>query len=69
MKYPFDVDGESSLIERPDNAPQDLNNIVYTHDKQIRNLAIKLLQIETRLNSLENLVNAMHEHIRVWYDS
>lgn len=37
-------------------------------DETIRNLEIKLLQIETRINSLENLVNAMHEYIRVWYD-
>ena len=38
------------------------------HDIQLQRQAVKLLELDTRLRSLEQLVNAMHEELRVWYD-
>lgn len=41
--------------------PMTEDQLLYEHD-------IKLQQLEARLNSLENLVNAIHNHIPVWWD-
>lgn len=60
MKYPFDVDSESPLIERPDNAPQDLNNVAYQHD-------IKLKELDVRLRNLEQLVNQLQNKVGLWW--
>lgn len=38
------------------------------HDIQLQRQSIKLLELDTRLRSLEQLVNAMHEELRVWYE-
>lgn len=40
--------------------PED--KLLYDHD-------IKIQQLEARLNSLENLVNTIHNHIPVWWDN
>lgn len=38
------------------------------HDIQLQRQAIKLLELDARLRSLEQLVNSMHEELRVWYE-
>ena len=38
------------------------------HEIQLQKQSIKLLELDTRLRSLEQLVNAMHEELRVWYE-
>lgn len=38
------------------------------HEIQLQRQSIKLLELDTRLRSLEQLVNAMHEELRVWYE-
>ena len=38
------------------------------HEIQLQRQATKLLELDTRLRSLEQLVNAMHEELRVWYE-
>ena len=44
------------------------NETLSKHDIQLQRQAIKLLELDTRLRSLEQLVNAMHEELRVWYE-
>ena len=56
--------------------PEDLKKLEQTnpddtlhqHDIQLQRQAVKLLELDTRLRSLEQLVNAMHEELRVWYE-
>lgn len=50
--------------------PEQLNadETLLKHDIQLQRIAIKLLELDTRLNSLENLVNAMHNKIPVWWE-
>lgn len=38
------------------------------HEIQLQRQSIKLLELDTRLRSLEQLVGAMHEELRVWYE-
>lgn len=38
------------------------------HEIQLQRQSVKLLELDNRLRSLEQLVNAMHEELRVWYE-
>lgn len=38
------------------------------HDIQLQRQAVKLLELDTRLRSLENLVNSIHNSIPVWWE-
>lgn len=58
MKYPFE--DKTALIHIDETKTQSTDEILYQHD-------IKLLELEQRLNSLYNLVNAIHNHYPVWW--
>ena len=57
MKYPFE---ENALVHFKETESPSTEDLIYKHD-------MKLLELEQRLNSLYNLVNAIHNHYPVWW--
>lgn len=58
MSYPFE--DKTILKHNEETKEQSAENLIYQHD-----IAIK--QLEARLNSLENLVNYIHNLAPVWW--
>lgn len=49
--------------------PEDIKKLpIQQPDETLRQHDIKLLELDTRLRSLENLVNAMHNKFPVWWE-
>ena len=59
MNYPFE--DKTALIHNEETKEQRPEELIYKHD-------IKLQELETRLNSLENLVNDIHQSVPVYWE-
>ena len=57
--YPFE--DKTALKHKPETKEQSVEEILYKHD-------IKLQELDTRLNSLENLVNQIHQAVPVYWE-
>lgn len=57
--YPFE--DKTALKHRPETKEQSDEEFIYKHD-------IKLKELETRLNSLENIVNDIHQAVPVYWE-
>ena len=57
--YPFD--DKTALKHKNETKEQSIEELIYKHD-------IKLQELDTRLNSLENLVNDLHQAIPVYWE-
>lgn len=57
--YPFE--DKSALKHKQETKEQSTEQLIYKHD-------IKIQELETRLNSLENLVNTIHNRYPVWWE-
>ena len=58
-KYPFD--DKTALKHKQETKEQSTEELLYQHD-------IKLQELDTRLNSLENLVNTIHQAVPVYWE-
>ena len=59
MSYPFE--DKTALKHKQETKEQSVEEILYKHD-------IKLQELDTRLNSLENLVNTIHQAVPVYWE-
>ena len=57
--YPFE--DKTALKHKPETKEPSAEELIYKHD-------IKLQELETRLNSLENLVNQIHQAVPVYWE-
>lgn len=58
--YPFD--DKTALKHKPEIKEQSIEELLYQQD-------IKIQELDTRLNSLENLVNTIHQAVPVYWDN
>ena len=58
MSYPFE--DKTALKHKNETKEQNPEDLIYQHD-------ISIMQLEHRLNSLENLVHQLHEAIPIYY--
>ena len=58
MSYPFE--DKTALKHKPETKEQSTEDLIYQHD-------IKIQELDTRLRSLEQLINAIHNHYPVWW--
>ena len=58
--YPFD--DKTALKHKNETKEQSIEELLYKQD-------IKLQELDTRLNSLENLVNKIHQAVPVYWDN
>ena len=56
--YPFE--DKTALKHKPETKEQSTEDLIYQHD-------IKIQELDTRLRSLEQLINAIHNHYPVWW--
>ena len=56
--YPFD--DKTALKQKQETKEQSIEELLYQQD-------IKIKELDTRLNSLENLVHQLHEAIPIYY--
>lgn len=56
--YPFD--DKTALKHKPEIKEQSPEDLIYQHD-------IKIQELDTRLRSLEQLINVIHNHYPVWW--
>ena len=59
MSYPFE--DKTALKHKPETKEPSAEELIYKHD-------IKLQELDTRLNSLENLVNQIHQAVPVYWE-
>ena len=59
MSYPFE--DKTALKHKNETKEQSIEELIYKHD-------IKLQELDTRLNSLENLVNDLHQAVPVYWE-
>ena len=59
MSYPFE--DKTALKHKPETKEQSTEDLIYQHD-------IKIQELDTRLNSLENLVNKIHQAVPVYWE-
>lgn len=59
MSYPFD--DKTALKHKNETKEQSAEELLYQHD-------IKIQELDTRLNSLENLVNKIHQAVPVYWE-
>lgn len=59
MSYPFE--DKTALKHKQETKEPSVEELIYKHD-------IKLQELDTRLNSLENLVNDLHQAIPVYWE-
>ena len=57
--YPFD--DKTALKHKNETKEPSTEELLYQHD-------IKLQELDTRLNSLENLVNTIHQAVPVYWE-
>ena len=58
--YPFD--DKTALKHIEETKEQSIEELLYQQD-------IKIKELDTRLNSLENLVNTIHQAVPVYWDN
>lgn len=58
MSYPFE--DKTALKHRKETKEPSTEDLIYQHD-------IKIQELDTRLRSLEQLINAIHNHYPVWW--
>ena len=58
--YPFD--DKTALKHKNETKEQSIEELLYQQD-------IKIKELDTRLNSLENLVNTIHQAVQVYWDN
>lgn len=59
MSYPFE--DKTALKHKNETKEQSVEELIYKHD-------VKLQELDTRLNSLENLVNTIHQAVPVYWE-
>ena len=59
MSYPFE--DKSALKYKQETKEPSAEELLYQHD-------IKIQELDTRLNSLENLVNKIHQAVPVYWE-
>lgn len=57
--YPFD--DKTALKHKQETKEQSIEELLYQQD-------IKIKELDTRLNSLENLVNTIHQAVPVYWE-
>lgn len=58
MSYPFE--DKTALKHKPETKEQSTEDLIYQQD-------IKIQELDTRLRSLEQLINIIHNHYPVWW--
>ena len=58
--YPFE--DKTALKHKNETKEQSIEELLYQQD-------IKIKELDTRLNSLENLVNTIHQAVPVYWDN
>ena len=58
MSYPFE--DKTALKHKPETKEPSTEDLIYQQD-------IKIQELDTRLRSLEQLINAIHNHYPVWW--
>ena len=58
--YPFE--DKTALKHKQETKEQSIEELLYQQD-------IKIKELDTRLNSLENLVNTIHQAVPVYWDN
>ena len=61
MKTEYPFEDKTALKHKQETKEQSLEELIYKHD-------IKLQELDTRLNSLENLVNTIHQAVPVYWE-
>ena len=59
MSYPFE--DKTALKHKQETKEPSAEELLYKHD-------IKIQELDTRLNSLENLVNDLHQAVPVYWE-
>lgn len=59
MSYPFE--DKTALKHKPETKEQSAEELIYKHD-------IKLQELETRLNSLENIMNKVQNKLGIYWN-
>ena len=59
MSYPFE--DKTALKHKQESKEPSLEELIYKQD-------IKIQELDTRLNSLENLVNDLHQAVPVYWE-
>ena len=62
MKTEYPFDDKTALKHKQETKEQSIEELIYKHD-------IKIHELDTRLNSLENLVNKIHQAVPVYWDN
>lgn len=60
MKTEYPFEDKTALKHKQETKEQSVEELIYKHD-------IDIMQLECRLNSLENLVHQLHEAIPIYY--
>lgn len=61
MKTEYPFEDKTALKHKQETKEQSAEELLYQHD-------IKLQELDTRLNSLENLVNTIHQAVPVYWE-
>ena len=61
MKTEYPFEDKTALKHKPEPKEQSVEELLYQHD-------IKIQELDTRLNSLENLVNTIHQAVPVYWE-
>ena len=62
MKTEYPFEDKTALKHKQETKEPSTEELLYQHD-------IKLQELDTRLNSLENLVNTIHQAVPVYWDN
>ena len=60
-EYPFEDKTALIMVHNKGTKEQSIEELIYKHD-------IAIMQLEHRLNSLENLVNDIHQAVPVYWE-
>ena len=61
MKTEYPFEDKTALKHKQETKEPSAEELIYKHD-------IKLQELDTRLNSLENLVNSIHQAVPVYWE-
>lgn len=61
MKTEYPFEDKTALKHKKETKEPSAEELIYKHD-------IKLQELDTRLNSLENLVNTIHQVVPVYWE-
>lgn len=61
MKTEYPFEDKTALKHNQETKEQSVEELIYKHD-------VKLQELDTRLNSLENLVNEIHQAVPVYWE-